>query len=255
MIARFRGSGLAHLTAVSGQNVSFVIAAAGPLLSRLRTVPRWVMTIVLIAWFVSLTRFEPSIVRAGAMAAISTTAFALGRDRSPFRVLCLAVGGLVLADPLLVWSVGFWLSVGATAGVCTAGAWLARRLACTGPFAAPLGATLGAQLGVAAPSLLVFGRLPLVSVVCNLLAVPVAGLVMLYGLPAALVAGALPPLAGVVMHPARLGVRWVDTVAALGARVEPGGPIVWVGWSAVVAGVALIAAKNRPGHGHPPPHR
>ena len=29
----------------------------------------------LIAWFVSLTRFEPSIVRAGMMAAISTTAY------------------------------------------------------------------------------------------------------------------------------------------------------------------------------------
>ena len=89
MLERFRASGLAHLTAVSGQNVSFVIAAAGPLLSRLRPSARWLMTIGLIAWFVSLTRFEPSIVRAGTMAAISTTAFVRGRDRSPFRVLCL----------------------------------------------------------------------------------------------------------------------------------------------------------------------
>ena len=38
MIDRFRASGLSHLTAVSGQNVSFVLAACGPLLRRLRVV-------------------------------------------------------------------------------------------------------------------------------------------------------------------------------------------------------------------------
>ena len=189
MLERFRTSGLAHLTAVSGQNVSFVIAAAGPLLTRLRPSARWVVTIGLIAWFVSLTRFEPSIVRAGTMAAISTTAYAVGRDRAPFRVLCLAITVLVLIDPLLLRSIGFWLSVGATAGVCTVGPWLRHALSGLGILAAPVGITLGAQLGVALPSLLVFGRLPLVSIPANVVAVPVAGFVMLYGLPAALVAG------------------------------------------------------------------
>ena len=146
----------------------------------------------MIAWFVALTRFEPSILRAGAMAALSATAFLTGRERSPVRLLSIAVLALVLIDPLLVWSVGFWLSVGATAGVCAIGPVLARRFSRLGPLATPLGITLGAQIGVMLPSLLVFGRLPLVSVPANLLAVPVAGAVMLYGLPAALVAGLLP---------------------------------------------------------------
>ena len=178
-----------------------------------------------------------------------------GRDRSPFRVLCLAVTVLVLVDPLLLRSIGFWLSVGATAGVCTVGPWLAKRLSGLGFLATPVGITLGAQLGVALPSVLVFGRLPLVSIPANVLAVPVAGFVMLYGLPASLVAGSVPAVAGVVMFPARLGVRWVDTVALLGARFEPHGRAVWLGWSLVVAGVVVIAAKNRLRHGRLPPHR
>ena len=103
--------------------------------------------------------------------------------------------------------------------------------------------------------MLVFGRLPLVSIPANVLAVPVAGFVMLYGLPAALVAGSVPAVAGVVMFPARLGVRWVDTVALLGERFEPHGRAVWFGWSLVVAGVVVIAAKNRLRHGRLPPHR
>jgi competence protein ComEC len=245
MIDRFRASGLSHLTAVSGQNVAFVLAAFGPLLVRLRPLPRWALTVGVIAWFVALTRFEPSILRAGVMAGLSATAYATGRERTPFRLLGVAVIALVLIDPLLAWAIGFWLSVGATAGVCTVGPWLARRMVVFGPLALPLGITLGAQLGVVVPSLLVFGRLPLVSVVANLLAVPMAGFVMLYGLPAGLVAGAVPGTARVVMLPANLGTRWVDNVAALGARLEPDPPWVWVGWAVVVAIAVWSVCRRR----------
>ena len=108
---------------------------------------------------------------------------------------------------------------------------------------------MGAQVGVIVPAVLVFGRLPLVSVPANLLAVPVAGFVMLYGLPAGLVAGFVPQVAPIVMFPCRLGVRWVDTVAVLGERVEPSGVWVWIGWGLLVAGVGAIAAMNRGRHG------
>ncbi len=243
MVDRFRASGLSHLTAVSGQNVAFVLAAAGPLLRRLRPLPRWMATVALIGWFVMLTRFEPSILRAGTMAVLAATAFATGRERAPARLLAVAVAVLVLVDPLLVWSVGFWLSVGATAGVIVAGPWLAARCSVLGPLAVPFGVTLGAQVGVVVPSLLVFGRLPLVSIPANMLAVPVAGFVMLYGLPAGLVAGWVPSLAPVLMLPARVGTRWVDTIALLGERLEPDPPWQWAGWG--VVGIVLVAVVAR----------
>jgi competence protein ComEC len=241
MIDRFRASGLSHLTAVSGQNVAFVLAAAGPLLRRLRAGWRWAATVALIAWFVSLTRFEPSIVRAGTMAALSATAFVLGRERAPARLLCLAVVILVLMDPLLVGSIGFWLSVGATAGVAVLGPRLASRFSRLGPMAMPLGITLGAQIGVVGPALIVFGRLPLVSIPANLLAVPVAGFVMLYGLPAGGVAGLVPPIAPMVMFPCRLGVRWVDTIALVASRSEPGGAATAIGWALLALVLTWVA--------------
>ena len=253
MIDRFRASGLSHLTAVSGQNVSFVLAAAGPLLVRLRPWWRWAVTLGLIGWFVSLTRFEPSIVRAGVMAGLSATGFVLGRERTPLRLTAWAVIGLLLIDPLIAWSVGFWLSVGATTGVVTVGPWLGGRLQTLGPLAVPVGVTVGAQVGVVVPLVWVFGSLPVVSVPANLLAVPVAGFVMLYGLPAGLVAGAVadaaPWLATVVMLPCRFGVRWVDTVAVVAARLEPGGSASWWGWAVFVVAIGLIVAGNRGRHG------
>ena len=249
MVERFRTSGLSHLMAVSGQNVAFVIAAAGPVLRRAPPLSRWLLTVLLIAWFVVITRAEPSVLRAGLMAALGATAFALGRRNEPVRMLALAVVALLLVDPLLAWSVGFWLSVGATGGVTVLGPWLARRLRRLGPLAVPLGITLGAQAGVALPSVLVFGRLSLVGTLANLVAVPVAGLVMLYGLPACILAGAVPVLAPIVMMPVGVGVRWIDAVATIGAVVEPGPPWTWIGWLALAVAVAvlMLSARNPDG--------
>ena len=250
MVDEFRRSGLSHLTAVSGQNVAYVLAAAAPLLRRLRPWLRWTATLGVIAWFVALTRFEPSVLRAGVMAGIAATGFVLGREKPPGRVLALAVGILVLADPLLVWSVGFWLSVFATAGV----ALLSGRMAALVPgpdwIAMPVGVTLAAQVGVAPVSLLVFGTLPLVSLPANLLAVPVAGVVMLYGLPAGLIAGALHgsgfagSMATLIQAPSALGTRWVATVAALAARLEPPVRVAVVGWSTVVVVIGAVAVRR-----------
>ena len=152
---------------------------------------------------------------------------------------------ILLIDPLLARSVGFWLSTGATAGVTTLGPWLADRLRVLGLLAAPVAITLGAQAGVLVPALLVFGQVPLVSVPANVLAGPVAGGVMLYGLPAGLVAGAVPAVAPVVMLPCRLGVRWVDLVAMLGARLEPGGAASWIGWLLVLVTVGVLVTCGR----------
>ena len=51
----------------------------------------------------------------------------------------------------------------------------------------------------------------------NLVAVPVAGLVMLYGLPACLLAGVVPAVGVPVMAPVGWGVWWVDAVATVAA--------------------------------------
>ena len=205
---------------------------------------RWAASIGLIGWFVMLTRAEPSVLRAGVMAGLAATAFVLGRQAEPLRLLAVAVIGLLLLDPLLGWSVGFWLSVGATAGVVVGAVHLAPRLLRLGPLALPVAVTLGAQCGVVLPSLLVFGRLSLSGTVANLVAVPVAGLVMLVGLPACLVAGAVPVVGPVVMAPVGWGVWWVDAVATVAAAAEPRPPWSWIGWSALVVAVVWLVRSG-----------
>lgn len=245
LVEEFREAGLSHLTAVSGQNVSFVLLLATPFLTRLRPAPRWVVTLGLIGWFSLLTRFEPSVLRAAGMAVLSATAFWRGRQASPVRALAITVGAFQLVDPLLVWSIGWWLSVGATAGIAVLAGPLERRLPGPEVLRAAVSVSLAANLGVLPVSLLVFGRSPLVSLVANLLAVPVAGLVMVTGIPGGLLAAAVPDLAPVVLLPSRLGTRWVMIVARLAAAIEPDGWGRWPGVAQLAAAGAVLVRRRR----------
>jgi competence protein ComEC len=253
IIADFRSAGLSHLTAVSGQNVAFLLIACSPVLRRLRPGGRWAATIGLVLWFAALTRFEPSVLRAAGMALLAATAFWRGWSATPRRLLSLTVTALLLIDPLLAWSVGWWLSVGATMGLALLAKPLLDRLPGPRWIAAPVAATLAAQTGIAPISFVVFGRSPLISVFANLLAVPVAGMVMVWGIPAGVLAGLVHPIAAVVQLPSRIGTRWVLIVARLAARVEPS----WTGrWGvivqlAAVGGVLVFCPSRDTPSGHP----
>lgn len=241
-IAEFRASGLAHLTAVSGQNVVFLLNACSPLLSRLRRPTRLATTILVLVWFAIMTRLEPSVVRAVIMAAVSSSMVVIGRPVSTWLALCTTVCGACLIDPFLVWSVGWWLSVSGCVGLILLTTPVKLALHRFPPwFAAWAAPTIAAQTGVLGVLIAVFGWPSAVSVPCNLIAAPVAGLVMLVGMPVALVSSVLPsPLAAAAMWPLEAGVEWVASVASLGARLDPPGAVDVV-VSVACAGSAFVA--------------
>jgi competence protein ComEC len=112
----------------------------------------------------------------------------------------------------------------------------------------PLSMTIGAQLGVAPVSLAVFGPVPLASLPANLLAAPAAGPVMVYGLPAGIVAGLLPDAAAaLVQFPTTLLVRYIAGVASTAAAAD----LPQVGLPAVLVGALIVALVLR----RPPRHR
>lgn len=249
MIDRFRRSGLAHLTAVSGQNVSFLLAMLGPLLSRLPRPSRLGITVVVLAWFAVMTRLEPSVVRAVFMAGVTAVAIAAGRPVSSWIALCATVCVATLVDPFLVWSVGWWLSVSGSIGLIAATKPIERALERRPRWlSAWIAPTVAAQAGVLAVIAAVFGWPSAMSIPSNLLAAPVAGAVMLAGLPIAIVAALVPaPVAEVVMWPVGVSVAWVDSVARIGARVDPPGSVdVAVAVASTLFAVRACAIRSRP---------
>ena len=248
MIDAFRKSGLAHLVAVSGQNVSFILAALSPLLSRLKNRFRIFVTIGVLVWFVVITRVEPSVVRAATMAGLAFLSVAAGRPTRTMRLIAVTVLVTVIVDPLLAWSVGFFMSVGATCGLCLGAAPLARIIRRPKWLAQLIGATVAAQLGVMPVVILIFGLPSATGIIANVLAVPIAGLVMLFGLPMALCAGlivdlGLEKLAMILMWPIQVGVRWVWWVAEIFARLKFDGMANLALWLGVFA--LIIALRHR----------
>jgi competence protein ComEC len=246
----FRAAGLTHLLAVSGQNVAFVLAVAAPALRRFGLRGRLLATLALIGFFAMVTRFEPSVVRASAMAALAAVVTTAGREASGLRLLALAVAALVVVDPLLVHSIGFGLSVGASAGIVLLARPLGRAL--PGPLwlADGVGVTVAAQIGVAPLLVPAFGGLPVAALPANLLAVPAAGPLMAWGMTAGLVAGVLVPLlgdgVGLVLHaPTAVLITWIATVARVAARLPLGQLGLIHVAVACVGGVVLALTRRR----------
>jgi competence protein ComEC len=241
----FRASGLAHLLVVSGQNVAFVLALAAPLLRRLPIGGRAAGGAFVLVGFGFVTRWEPSVLRAEAMAAITLLAGTLARPVSGVRVLALAISALLLVDPILVRSVSFLLSVGACAGIARFAAPIASALPGPRPLASALGVTLAAQLGVAPVLVPVFGGLPVAALPANLLAVPAAGPVMMWGLAAGLPAGLLGGTVARVAHlPTGALIAWVARVARLSARM-PLGELRLLHVALLATAAAFVTAPRR----------
>lgn len=243
----FLGAGLTHLLAVSGQNVAFALAMVGPVLRRLRLWPRLFVTLGVIGLFGIMTRFEPSVLRASAMAALAALVVTTGHPTARVRVIALAVVTLLVVDPLLVQAVGFRLSVAAATGIVVLAPPIERVLPGPRAFREALGVTLAAQLGVAPVLLSTFGPIPVASLPANLLAVPVAGALMMWGLTAGLLAGVVSaPVASLLHVPTRAGLDWLDAVARHSARASLGE----LGAHHVVAlgvGLGLAAMGDRAG--------
>ncbi len=214
MTFRFQAAGLTHLLAVSGQNVAFLLAVAAPLLRRVGPSAKVALALGVLVLFVLVTRAEPSVLRAAVMAAVAMAAVSSGRVTSGLRVLCLTVMAVLLADPLLVWSVGFQLSVCATAGLLVLARPLADRMPGPDWLRLPLAVTLAAQLTTAPLLLSLAGGLPSIAVLANLLAGPAAGAVMMLGVTVGPIAGLLrEPWASWLQVPTSTMVAWVELVA------------------------------------------
>lgn len=243
---QFRAAGLTHLLAVSGANVAFVLALVRPVLRRLPLRAQLVAGLTVLVVFGTMTRWEPSVLRACAMAACSMTALYLGRPTAGIRVLALAVVVLVLADPFLVHSIGFLLSCGASAGIAVLAPAITARVPGPHWLREPLGVTLAAQIGVAPVLIPVFGSVPLAALPANLVAGPIAGPLTVLGLATGVAGGVVeswwPSLAALLQAPTALLARAMLGVAAFFSRlpVDVDGRAAW----AIIAGTSLLGAAK-----------
>ncbi len=241
LAADFATTGLTHLLAVSGTNLTLIVGF-------LLVIARWVgvrgrglhvVAALGIVGFVLLARTEPSVVRAAAMGTIGLIGMGRnGRERGT-RGLGAAVVVLLLLQPWLALTAGFALSVLATAGILflapgwrdALATWMPRWLA--EAIAVPAAAQLACTPLVAGLS----GEVSIVAVVANMAVAPVVGPATVLGLAGGLVGVVWTDLSRVPGTLASWCVAWIIAVARWGAAL----PVASVGWGTSALAVAVLA--------------
>lgn len=236
----FRVTGLTHLLAVSGTNLTLVVGFLLILARWCHVRGRWVYVVGAcgIAGFVLLARTEPSVLRAAVMGSVALLAMGTNGLQRGFRALGAALVALLLVQPGLATSIGFALSVLATAGILVLAPgwrdalcrWLPRWLA--EAIAVPAAAQLACTPLVAAIS----GQVSLVAVLTNLMVAPAVGPATVLGLAGGLAGLVWDPAGRVLGSLAGWCVAWIVVVARRGADL----PRAAIDWDTSAVSLGLL---------------
>jgi competence protein ComEC len=274
----WRDAGLAHLLAVSGQNVMLLVALAVPLLALARVGPvgRGIALLGLVALYVPLAGAGPSLQRAGIMGVAGIAAMMLSRPASRWYALLLAAALTLALNPRASDDPGWQLSFVAVAGILAVGRPLAAALTRVGgelmrdPARQPARAlmrgladgvaiTVAATLATAPLVAYHFDSVPLAGLLANLVALPAVAPAMWLGMVKAALglAGApFPPadeLAGLLGPLTRPPLTYLERLAERCADL-PGGQLelplhspaaVYAAYAAIGLALAAGAARGR----------
>ncbi|MEU2717172.1 ComEC/Rec2 family competence protein [Streptomyces sp. NPDC007205] len=255
----FKETDLAHTLAVSGSNLTILLALLiGPpglaqRVERRGLAPRLGLSLrgtallagALTLGFVVVSRPDPSVLRAAACGAVALLALATGRRRSLVPALATAVLLLVLYDPWLARSYGFLLSVLATGALLVvAPGWseALRRRRVPPRLAEALAAAAAAQAVCAPVTAVLSARVSLVAVPCNLLAEVAVAPATVLGFAALVTAPLAMAPAKALAWCAGWPAGWIAAVARTGAAL-PGAAVGWPGsWPGALALMAVTVA-------------
>jgi competence protein ComEC len=197
--ATFIRTGVTHVTAVSGYNITLV----GILLFFLAVIFGFyrrgasMVAIIGIIVYVLLVGAPASAVRAGVMGALLLLSLAIGRPGSGFRLWLLALASMLAWNPLLVrFDIGFELSYLATLALLLYASvrerlWMPRNIVMRF-FSELFLLSLFVEWLVAPVILLQFGTFSTVSLIANVFLVPLTPCIMLFSFFAGLVGLVIP---------------------------------------------------------------
>ncbi len=181
----FKRAGLSHIVAVSGYNISIIIAGLSYVAWFIGRKKAFWLSVICILVFVILTGASASVVRAAIMGFLLLVSFSVGRlyNITP-SLLFTAVVMAWLNPKILVWDVGFQLSFLATIGIVY-GYEVLDKLTLGWTFFKGIKSiiltTLSAVVATLPLLLFKFGTLSVIAVLANVLVLPFMPFIMFVG--------------------------------------------------------------------------
>lgn len=209
LMEAFNITGLTHIIAISGYNISLIILILGIVVWWMPHVIRFVIMTICITLFVLVVGASASVVRAAIMGILGLLAFTTGNQRDAWRLIVLTALIMLIHNPRLLWAdVSFQLSFLAVIGLLTIAPTLKVLLKHVpeGLFIKDAAImTLSAQLATGPLVAMQFGRISLIAPMANILITLAIPVVMILG-PLSLIISPLCVLVFGCLH-------WIITVA------------------------------------------
>jgi competence protein ComEC len=238
-----RVTGLTHLEAVSGENVSVLLAVVVAIASAIGLLrrSRFVLCSLALLGFVVLARPSPSVLRAAVMGAIVLVGLLTGRRSAALPALSASVLILVTLNPFLARSVGFALSVVATAALLTIAPvwtrWLSRWMPTW--MATVIAVPAAAQLACTPILVMAFGQLTPYAIPANLLAAVAVPVATVLGVVCAVVASGSVTAAVPIAWLGSLPTMFIALVARAMAAL-PAADLKWPGGATADLTVTVV---------------
>lgn len=181
----FNITGLTHIIAISGYNITLVILIVSAFFAFLNKRLKVVVATIFIIFFVILVGAGSAVVRAAIMGIIGLTALWFERQYSVSVALFAAAFFMNIWNPqILIYDVGFQLSFLATCGLVYVSPFLEKHFLFLPKFLAireSVLMTVSAQILALPVIIMNFGRLSLISPLANLCVLPFIPLAMIFG--------------------------------------------------------------------------
>jgi len=200
----FSETGIVHILSVSGMHVGLVLAGILFLFKILRAPQRWLapLTSIVLVLYAAICGLGPAVTRATFMGLLFLWAHHLGRDQDWPTTLSVAALLSLLLNPLALYDIGFQLSFAATWGILYLGPvlnkLLGRFLSRPDWLRAVVWVSLAAQLATLPLVAWYYNLVSPVSLLANIVAAPLTGLVLALGFAAGLAGAVWVPLAGFI---------------------------------------------------------
>jgi competence protein ComEC len=263
--ADFKRTGLSHILAVSGLNVTILVTACAFLFTsflvgidtpgRLTPGRFLIFTVAagVIVFYMALCGFAPSIVRAGVMGLAALAAPLAGRQTNVFAAMAAAAMALLIIDPATVFNVGFQLSFGATISIILFAPHITRILSATpdapSGVAKAFAVAISAQIGVAPILAANFGNLSLITPVANAAVAPAIAPAQLLGIVIPMFNYISAPLGAITAYPAHISLAYTMAGASFFSKwpfasigiPQPAGTVAGMSGGASAVGTATAA--------------
>ncbi len=213
--------GLLHIVAVSGYNLTILVRASTKLKLRSKY-QKLILSLALISFFILMTGFSASIVRAAIVSTLSLWAWFYGRKIQPVLILAFTAALTALLNPFYVWGdPGWYLSFLAFFGVLIISPIIVSKLFRQRPkiIVGVAMETLAAEVMTLPLIMAMFGQLSLVGLLTNVLVVPLIPFAMLLSAAAATVGMLAPAVAGWLAWPANLLLTYILDIVHLFAAI------------------------------------